>query len=607
MTKLARLFLVLALAAGCGSSAKPRSLLPVDITAAADVGTIASVQIFITQGADAVTDQSIAWTAPAGQPMKVGLYLPDSVEGSVDVRADAQDGNGVVIGSSSKQPATVHSGETAAVVSLRIERKADIGDGGVPPDGAAPPDGQPPDGVNPPPDGGSDMAGNPDATPDAGPPDVATGLTWNPAENLEHDNLSSSRIPAVAIDGKGNVLVAWSEGAGVKIKRWDGAAKTWAEPKLVEDRGDVNSVRLGMGVNGHATVLWNLYPSDTNKMDQGLWASHSKDGGLTWSPRKLVHNGPMYVGGALAVSRDGHARAAWEESPGYNSLWSAHYDDVTGLWGDVAMVKMGNNTYDRLPKIVMDAKGGGLLVWVQGDAALMEGQDSTYGAAFDLNQPLKNVQVLDTLTTDNTESPAVAITPDGSKGVAMWVQRGTYELWTAEYAGGAWKAPERYMGFPNFVSDPAVFLDQSATLTAVWAQPLTSGKTNLVAARRLAGQPWGPPTALETTNQAGGYTDEDPVPTMHGDSAGNVFVAWSRKLKADTRQDREYSYAIVTRRFSAGTWEMEHVLAMKDKLRASDPELAVAEDGRAAIAFYYYDPAQTGDPDTFNIFAALYR
>ncbi|HXU80058.1 MAG TPA: family 16 glycoside hydrolase [Polyangia bacterium] len=156
--KRASLFLVLALVAGCGSSAKPRSLLNVDITAAPEVGTISGVQIVITQGADAVTDQVFAWTAMAGQPMKVGLYLPDSVDGSIDVQANAHDGSGTLIGTSAKQSATVHAGEASAVVSVRIERKIDVGDGGVSPDMAAPGDGPLPDGAAPGPDAAAPSA-----------------------------------------------------------------------------------------------------------------------------------------------------------------------------------------------------------------------------------------------------------------------------------------------------------------------------------------------------------------------------------------------------------------------------------------------------------------
>jgi hypothetical protein len=609
MKKRTRLFLVLAMLAGCGSSGKPRSLLPIDITAAPEVGTIAQVEIVVSQSGNVAADQSLTWTGMAGQPMKVGLYVPDYVDGTVDVQVNAYDSGGVVIGMSALQSTTVHSGETAAVLSVRIEAKVAIGDGGVPPDSGSP-DGPMTDGAPPTNDGGTDVGVTPDMAPDAGPPDVMTGLTWSTPENLEHDNLSSSYIPAVAIDGNGNALVAWSEGAGVRTKRWDAAMKAWGEIKMVDDRAQVNSIRLGMGANGHATLLWNLYPTDANGADQGLWASHSKDGGLTWTPRKLVHNGRMYVAAALAVSRDGHARAAWEEHPpaGENSLWSAHYDDTTGLWTDVAMVLMGNNIYDRFPKLAMDAKGAGLLTWLQADPVTDVGRDSTYVASFEPNQPLKNIKELDKFAADSTDDPTVAMAADGSRGAAMWVRRGAVELWTAEFVNGAWKAPERFMSFPNFASDPALHFDPAGTLTAVWAQPITSGKSNLVASRRPAGGTWSVPTPLETTNQAGGYTDEDPVPAIGGDAAGNVFVAWSRKLKADMRPDnQEYSFAIVTRRFSGGMWQPEQVLHMKDKLRASDPELAVAADGRAAIAFYYYDPAQTGDVDTFNTFAILYK
>jgi len=268
------------------------------------------------------------------------------------------------------------------------------------------------------------------------------------------------------------------------------------------------------------------------------------------------------------------------------------------------MVKLGNNSYNRYPKIAIDASGGGLLVWLQGDG--MSSEDSTWGASFALNQPLKNVQVLDNFTGNDTDGAAAAVTSDGSKAVAIWVQRGSgnYDLVTSDYVAGAWKAPEKVMSFPSFVSDPAIVLDQASTVTAVWSQPLTSGKSNLVAARRLAGQAWGAPTALETTNQAGGYTDEDPVPIAAVDVAGDVFVAWSRKLNADMK---EHSFAIVTRRWAGGMWLPEQVLAMKMGIRASDPELAVSDDGHAAISFYYWDPDDTGDADAFNTFADLFR
>jgi hypothetical protein len=43
------------------------------------------------------------------------------------------------------------------------------------------------------------------------------------------------------------------------------------------------------------------------------------------------------------------------------------------------------------------------------------------------------------------------------------------------------------------------------------------------------------------------------------------------------------------------------------ELRQRACALAVAQDGRAAAAFYYGDPGATRDPAAHNVFASLYR
>jgi hypothetical protein len=604
MNKLARLA-VLVFLAGCGSKGTSRSLLPVDITAAADVGTIAQVVVFVNQDEPRGGGQPFPWNPPAGQPLKVGIYLPDYVMGAVKVEADALDVNGQVIGHAGPAPGVVTPGQTSPVVSLNLVKvSATLPDGGVAPDGGGVTlDTAPlPDGAVPP-----DAAKPDDGPPvEAGPPDVATGLTWSAAENLENDSISRSYYTRVAIDSAGNALVAWAEATSVRTRRYDAASKSWGTIKTIESGGEIYSLSLGLGNNGHATMAWNHYVDSAKPLEAGPRVTHSKDGGNIWSPPKLLHNGRMYGGGVLAVSRDGHARLAWEENDAatdLNSLWSAYYDDSTGVWGAPAMVKLGTGRYERHPKIVMNAQGGGLLVWIQPEADV----DSTFGTSFAVNQPPKAAQLLDNYTANDTQGPAVAITPDGSKGIAMWVQRnnGPYDLFTAEYTADAgWKAPARFMTSASWVSDPALTIDQTGTVTAIWDQPIASGKSNLVSARRPAGQPWSPLFAIETTNLANQDTREDPVPVAAVDSAGNVQVAWARKLNAD---EKEWSFSIMTRRFAGGMWQPEQTLAMKMGLRATDPELAVAEDGRAAIAFYYFHPDGTTDPDAYNAFGILFK
>jgi hypothetical protein len=51
--------------------------------------------------------------------------------------------------------------------------------------------------------------------------------TWTPGEDIEKDPLVASNSPDVAIDGSGNVLVAWIDGSAVKVRRYNGTTRAW--------------------------------------------------------------------------------------------------------------------------------------------------------------------------------------------------------------------------------------------------------------------------------------------------------------------------------------------------------------------------------------------
>jgi hypothetical protein len=616
MNRFARGLILLALIAGCGKD-KARSLVPVDIVAPADLVGVASVTVTVSQGADKVADKAFTWVAGAGQPLKVGMYLPASVDGAVTVEASAADGGGTVLATSDKQPATVHPGQISSLVTLTLVRTTGGGgnDGGVTPDGAVMGDGSTGDG-EPGNDGSDGATIPPDGGGSDGPgPDVAVGLTWQPAENLEHDVVARSLWPSVAIDGAGNAVLVWSESTALKSRRYDAATKAWGDIQTIENHGAIYSAQVKLGANGHGVAIWNQSVNEVPVIDAGMWASRTKDGGKSWAPPVHVHTGPVFGLSELQVARDGSARIAWHESMmNLYTLWSAHADDATGTWADVAPVKMtamDDSNDDRHPRIAMDGLGGGILVWLQNDE---KGNDSTWGTSFAPNGPLKAPQLLDSFIIDDTQAPAVAMMADGTHGVSVWVQRGSsmtnYELFSAEYTPATgWQAPARILTSPNFVSAPAVAIDHTAAVTLAWAQPLANYKSNVVSVRRPAGGAWTSVMPLETANEAGGYTDEDPYPVIGVDGVGTVHVAWARKLKPDDEDKKifDFNYGVYSRRFTNGAWSPELLIAAKDGLRASDPTLAVGEDGHAAIGFFYYHPNGSNDPDAYNGFAALFR
>jgi hypothetical protein len=613
MNRFARLLPVVALvAAGCANDSA-RSLLPVDIVAGPEVGAIAKVDLTASLGVDPVVTRTLTWDAPAGQPLKVGLYLPHAVSGTVNVQAVALDGNGSILGASDMVPAVIHPGKQADLLTLTITPRTSVAsDGGAPDGGGA--DG--PAG-GPDLDGGALAADGPDgAVTDTAPvrdgaldqgldrgPDAAGPPSFSPPENLEPtDMVSPSYSPVVAVDGQGNTLVAWEEDSEVKSRRWDATAKTWSDTKVVESRGGIESIILKMAPNGHATLMWRQQTGVDKDPLIGVWASHSKDGGLMWTPPKQVHAGASFGNVELAVSRDGSARAAWAETvSNIYSLWAARYEDATGLWSDVAVVKPGTDSYDRRPRIAMDGTGGGIMVWTQPDDMM---QTSTWGTSFAANGPLKTPQVLDTITTDSTYDPVVAISPDGSKGIALWSQLATggSDVYSADYTpAGGWQPAARAI-VKAYFGWPVVVMDQTATVTVAYYESLTSGAVNIVAARRAWGQPWGQVTPLENTNKATLKVEEVPVPDIGLDASGNVHVAWDRKNSTSD----ENTYSIVTRRWSMGAWQPEQILFTKDKMHANPPSVGVGENGQAAIVFSYWDPSSSGDPNSHSAFAALF-
>jgi hypothetical protein len=178
-----------------------------------------------------------------------------------------------------------------------------------------------------------------------------------------------------------------------------------------------------------------------------------------------------------------------------------------------------------------------------------------------------------------------------------------YEIFSSDYVGGAWKPPLKVLASVSWVSAPVMVIDQTAAVTVAFTQPIASAKSNVVSVRRIEGQGWSAVTPLEFTNQAGQRTDEDPYPVIGLDGVGTVHVAWARKMKAMDQN----TYGVFTTRYFMGKWQPEVMIGLKEGLRADDPRLSVGEDGHAIIGFYYYDPAQMGSPDAYNIFAALYQ
>jgi hypothetical protein len=595
---------------GC-AGAEGQALIPVDI-AAGPLSTVKAVDVAASEtglmGRE-VRRQRYDWTAAAGAPLQVGLYLPDGFSGEVAVQARAYNGAGVPVGASNRVTLTATSGQRAAVVQLLLAPEAPAADGGA----DTRPDAGVPDGPRsdvPLPDAPSDTAAPDGPAPDGPTPDGPAPRSWSPGENIEQDVLNSSYTPDVAIDGAGNVIVAWREGTGVKLRRHQGSTRAWGAIQTIEDRGTVDAVQVAMGSAGRALVVWYMNTAEVDATLQGLWARHSSDSGATWSSPVHVHTGPAYHDLALAMAAGGAARVAWEESSNnINSLWSAHFDPQDSSFTGVAMVKEGLDVNQRYPRVAIARNGDGLLAWVQDDEM---GQDSIWAAEFS-GSTVRTPALLDSYTTDAAGEVDVAIAAEGGRALAVWQQRNGstsadlyYNEWSSGQGQGSagWRGPMRILN-AAWVSAPAVVIDRTGTSAAVaFTQPITGYRWNVIQTHWTASGGWATAQPLETTNQAEGLTTEDPAAHMGIDADGNIHAIWRRRISAMAP-----TASVVVRRYTAATmaWQPEVILGEITDLKAYHPEIAVADEGRAAAAFYYLDPTSTGNAASFNVHIAFFR
>src|SRR3954447_15369798 len=92
----ARALALVALAAfaGCKSEDEPASLVPIDITAAADLTDLLQVRGVIRDASAEYVNRIIAW--PGGSsPLQVGYHVPNGINGTLLVSAEGLGTNGV--------------------------------------------------------------------------------------------------------------------------------------------------------------------------------------------------------------------------------------------------------------------------------------------------------------------------------------------------------------------------------------------------------------------------------------------------------------------------------------------------------------------------------
>jgi hypothetical protein len=640
------LLFVLGLLAGACTSDDERSLVLLDITLGYGVTVPQNVVLSATQGGSEVKSATVPWGTVGNGPLKVGFFIPDGITGQVSIAGKAYTDNLLVAEGKLASEVTVAAGKTVGPVQLILEVPTvtpPVNDGGIDAEttDTAPTGGDAGDTAPPPPlDGGGEAGvadgprdtmvvdgGQPDV-PTAGddardapaPTDVADATlgpidttlapidttpavevghtpTWEPAQNVENDLLSSSYAPAVAVDPiNEHVYVAWEESTTIKVKRWNRLSGSWEKTITVDNRGSPNAPAIGADTKGNVMVLWGQNSNGATPSTDGVWVSQTADGS-SWSPATRITTDPSF-GVTLAVARNGTAHAVYSKQGGAGGGWplyTAYYDGVG--WTENPTTLDANASYtDSNPRLALNGTGDGLLIFRKDWGVV-----ATVLTARTYTAPL----VMDSDETASVYEAAVAMNRKG-EGMVIWsVGTGSGEALLARtYAPSVgWSSPSPPILTSDIVASLGLALDEQGMATIVWQQTTVAGGVNMMGIHGSLAGSWSDVAALETDNKAGWYTDHYGFPEVAIDGAGNVLVAWRKDLStSDTT-----TYGAYATRFAGGTWLPQAQLGLKSGLNVPYVRVAVADSGFGAAAFNYISEDATSDTDAYNVHVAFFR
>ena len=621
---------VVALGATC--TEKGRSIVPVHITADQTVpSSLYQVQAVVTQAAATLGHADASW--PASAFVDLGVYLPKSVSGSVDVIACGFDASGNAVAASAAQTTTVAAGSTSPQVNLVLSAGTSnalcaiaggtggtVGTGGSGTGGAAGATASGGSGGST--GGGGGLAGSGSggaagkgsggtagSTGGSGPGtggSTGTGgaagapvvRSWQTAAGVGGPAASSQANPSVAVDALGNAVVVYEQGNQIWSNRYDARSNVWGTAMAIDSRNVAQSgPKVAVDKNGIYLAVWGL-PNDATNM--GIWQSTSSDG-IHWSASSAITTTNAFAP-ALSMNSKGAALVAWTQAA--NNLWTATASirsTASAAWSTPQILRPGNDDVERYPAVAMLETGDALVGWEQTEGGAAD-EISVWERSY-LSGAWQPAALLETLDTGPSYAISISANATGD-AIVTWLDvignPATMELWSRRYTHGGSFAPELSVFMAtsfDFQVSPSVTLDDSGVATSAFGVMIGSSYEVFTSQSKPTDAAWPTPTQMETDdiaadNDPNGTLPAETMPIVQHDPAGNVTLIW-RKRMTGTRFD------LWTRRLPVGgTWGAAVLLETNTTDSVLFPALAVGTDGTAAAAWYY---------DSYIVWANVYH
>jgi hypothetical protein len=309
-----------------------------------------------------------------------------------------------------------------------------------------------------------------------GPP-VTVGAAGRPAGS------NPPSLPSVAVDRRGNALVAWlivdAQGNTRVVTSFQPDGGTFGAPQMLSEAGQpAFNPDVAFDRGGDATIVWNRFQGTSTRVQA---VTRSADGELgevqTLSPAGIpagnAEVGMNDSGGAahLAVSPNGTAIAAWRETRQnlLGQIGTALTPDGVSFNPEIVIEpQAGMDVFE--PRVGMDRFGRATLLWIETPPQATPGTNVVHTARTNRKGVFTSSGTLESANVD-TRGAVLAVARAGN-AAGSWVaapSNGASEIHAA-----ARTRRNRQFGPPETLSPPEVFGSAPSVATnrrtgvAVW-------------------------------------------------------------------------------------------------------------------------------------------
>jgi hypothetical protein len=368
--------------------------------------------------------------------------------------------------------------------------------------------------------------------------------SWSPPVNLDSPPSSfigEGVIPQIEVDAAGNAFAAWCSTSGgdsvVFAARYDAHTQSWGATEQIGIANAANAI-LSVTSDGKAIVVWDRGDSDnpTNVIHYNSYV-----GG--WRGEKSVDPlGPLgQIHARIGVNGTDKAIGVWASPPGPvgDTIRGGVYDFITDSWSNVNITTTSPDFFVGQPEIAVSNSNStrAVAVWRYRDEVTNDFriQYSVYTNAW---SPVGSIASDSGITANQLVIPIVAISNDGSKAIANWMQTNhaspfiDYLVMGSVYTG-SWSIPIQLspnashltlsgsIGPEKGIPFYSIAFDGSGDAVDLWSfidESLITPEY-IIQARTFQSSSWSASQDISNTN--------DYLPQVALDGSGNGWAVWT--------------------------------------------------------------------------------